>query len=67
MIDKGCLISILYLQNKKVLYLELGVGMNTPVIIKYPFVIILLLLLISIQLAPVVIAVSLVIGWIQKK
>lgn len=24
-------------QNKKVLYLELGVGMNTPVIIKYPF------------------------------
>ena len=24
-------------KNKKVLYLELGVGMNTPVIIKYPF------------------------------
>lgn len=24
-------------RNKKVLYLELGVGMNTPVIIKYPF------------------------------
>jgi NAD-dependent SIR2 family protein deacetylase len=23
--------------NRKVLYLELGVGMNTPVIIKYPF------------------------------
>ena len=24
-------------ENKRVLYLELGVGMNTPVIIKYPF------------------------------
>ena len=24
-------------KNKKVLYFELGVGMNTPVIIKYPF------------------------------
>ena len=24
-------------QDKKILYLELGVGMNTPVIIKYPF------------------------------
>ena len=24
-------------KNQKVLYLELGVGMNTPVIIKYPF------------------------------
>lgn len=24
-------------QNKKILFLELGVGMNTPVIIKYPF------------------------------
>ena len=24
-------------KNKKTLYLELGVGMNTPVIIKYPF------------------------------
>ena len=24
-------------KNKKVLYLELGVGANTPVIIKYPF------------------------------
>jgi len=24
-------------KNKKILYLELGVGMNTPVIIKYPF------------------------------
>ena len=24
-------------KKKKVLYLELGVGMNTPVIIKYPF------------------------------
>jgi NAD-dependent SIR2 family protein deacetylase len=24
-------------ENRKVLYLELGVGMNTPVIIKYPF------------------------------
>jgi len=24
-------------QNRKVLYLELGVGYNTPVIIKYPF------------------------------
>ena len=24
-------------KNKKVLFLELGVGMNTPVIIKYPF------------------------------
>lgn len=24
-------------RSKKVLYLELGVGMNTPVIIKYPF------------------------------
>ena len=32
-----------------------------------PLVIILWLLLISIQLAPMVIAVSLVIGWIQKK
>ena len=32
-----------------------------------PLVIILLILLISIQLAPMVIAVSLVIGWIQKK
>ena len=24
-------------KNKKILFLELGVGMNTPVIIKYPF------------------------------
>ena len=24
-------------QNKHILFLELGVGMNTPVIIKYPF------------------------------
>lgn len=24
-------------RNKPVLYLELGVGMNTPIIIKYPF------------------------------
>lgn len=26
-----------YFQNGKILYLELGVGMNTPAIIKYPF------------------------------